>query len=91
MVIFDWNDTRDKDNIIKHGVSFYYAQHAFFDENRLIIKDEKHSATEERWFCIGRVEDRVITVRFAYRNNVIRIFGAAEWRKWRKFYEKHQS
>ncbi|TRU64709.1 MAG: BrnT family toxin [Microcystis aeruginosa Ma_QC_Ch_20071001_M135] len=24
-----------------------------------------------------------------YRDGVIRIFGAAEWRKWRKFYEEH--
>ncbi|MDB9393708.1 BrnT family toxin [Microcystis aeruginosa] len=55
----------------------------------MIVHDVQHSDSEERWFCIGKVKDRVLTVRFTYRGGVIRIFGAAEWRKWRKFYEEH--
>ncbi|MFM7787301.1 MAG: BrnT family toxin, partial [Microcystis panniformis] len=61
----------------------------FFDPQRLIVHDVQHSDSEERWFCIGKVKDRVLTVRFTYRDGVICIFGAAEWRKWRKFYEEH--
>jgi uncharacterized DUF497 family protein len=75
----------------KQGVDFQTAQYAFFDPHRLIVHDAKHSEVEERWFCIGKVKDRVLTVRFSYRGNVIRIFGAAEWRKNRNLYEKHNS
>ncbi|TRU45789.1 MAG: BrnT family toxin [Microcystis aeruginosa Ma_QC_Ch_20071001_S25] len=86
---FDWDSRREADNKAKHGVDFETAQYAFFDPRRLIVHDVQHSDSEERWFCIGKVKDRVLTVRFTYRDGVIRIFGAAEWRKWRKFYEEH--
>lgn len=86
---FEWDSKREAENKAKHGLDFETAQYAFFDQNRLIIHDAKHSEQEERWFCIGKVNGRVLTVRFTYRGDVIRIFGAAEWRKWRKFYEEH--
>ena len=88
---FDWDAQRNADNRAKHGVDFETAQYAFLDPHRLIVHDAKHSEIEERWFCIGKVEDRVLTVRFTYRGNIIRIFGAAEWRKSRKLYEKHNA
>jgi len=88
---FDWDSQRNANNKTKYGVDFETAQYAFFDPHRLIIHDAKHSELEERWFCIGKVENSVLTVRFTYRNGIIRIFGAAEWRKWRKFYEKHNT
>jgi len=86
---FEWDSQREAENQAKHGVDFETAQYAFFDPHRLIVHDAKHSESEERWFCIGKVQDCVLTVRFTYREGVIRIFGAAQWRKWRKFYEKH--
>lgn len=43
---------------------------------------------EERFFCIGKVNEGIITVRFTYRHQKIRIFGAGYWRKGRKLYEK---
>lgn len=86
---FEWDSQREAENQAKHGVDFETAQYAFFDPHRLIVHDAKHSESEERWFCIGKVEDRILNVRFTYRERVIRIFGAAQWLKWRKFYEKH--
>lgn len=88
---FDWDEQRDRANQSKHGIDFETAQYAFLDSHRLIVHDAKHSESEERWFCIGKVNGRVLTVRFTYREDIIRIFGAAEWRKWRKFYEQHNS
>ncbi|MFN7226470.1 MAG: BrnT family toxin [Holosporales bacterium] len=90
-VTFEWDDRRDAENKAKHGVDFETAQYAFFDPRRLIIHDAQHSAEEERWFCIGNVKGQVLTVRFTYRGDTIRIFGAAAWRKGRKFYEKHNT
>jgi pyruvate ferredoxin oxidoreductase gamma subunit len=37
----------------------------------------------------GRVADGILTVRFTYRGNVIRIIGAGYWRKGKKLYEAH--
>ncbi|MYC95627.1 MAG: BrnT family toxin [Caldilineaceae bacterium SB0661_bin_32] len=35
---------------------------------------------------VGRVESGILTVRFTYRANKIRIFGAGYWRKYRALY-----
>jgi uncharacterized protein len=46
---------------------------------------------EMRFFCMGKVNGRVLTVRFTYRNEVIRIYGAGHWRKGVRQYEKEIS
>jgi len=85
---FEWDEKKNLENIIKHDVSFYTAQFAFADSNRIILQDISHSIVEERYYCIGKVDDEIITVRFTYRNKKIRIFGAGYWRKGKKIYEK---
>lgn len=87
---FEWNDNKNIENISKHKVSFYKAQEAFFDSNRIILKDSNHSLSEERCFCIGKTaEGGIITVRFTKRNGHIRIIGAGYWRKGKKIYEQN--
>lgn len=85
---FIWDYEKELVNIYKHGVDFVTAAKAFKDPKRKIYIDSKHSKTEERFFCIGKVEGKVITVRFAYRRDKIRIIGAGYWRKGEKYYEK---
>jgi len=53
-----------------------------------IFTDSTHSEGERRYFCIGAVEGRTLTVRFTYREGLIRIFGAGCWIKGRMYYEK---
>ena len=61
---------------------------AFLDASRVIAEDLDHGGSEQRYFCIGRIADAVITVRFTWRNGKIRIFGAGYWRKGKTIYEK---
>jgi len=84
---FEWNDEKNRDNQEKHGVAFELAQYAFADPKRVIAEDEKHSREEQRYYCFGKVGEGILTVRFTYRNNVIRIFGAGYWRQGRRIYE----
>lgn len=90
MATFEWDQSKNDINVAKHGVSFFEAQSAFLDPNRIIAEDLEHSITEKRYYCFGRVDEAVMTVRFTYKNRVIRIFGAGYWRKGRKIYEKAQ-
>jgi uncharacterized DUF497 family protein len=85
---FDWDGKKDEENQSKHGVSFSLAQHAFLDPLRVIVEDVSHSSDEDRFCCIGRVNEGIITVRFTYRGGVIRIIGAGYWRKGKRIYEK---
>jgi uncharacterized DUF497 family protein len=86
---FEWDPDKDRSNRGKHGVSFYLAQYAFADPHRVILEDVTHSTkTEKRYFCLGRVGEGILTVRFTYRTQQIRIFGAGYWRKGRRIYEQ---
>lgn len=79
---YEWDEAKDRINQEKHGISFKQAQYAFDDPNRIIIRDLDHGqGVEERFFCLGKVEDGILTVRFTYRQKRIRIYGAGYWRE----------
>ena len=85
---FEWDADKEQDNFRKHGIKFIEAARVFADPNRFLDFDAKHSSHEERWLCVGMVDDRVMTVRYTLRGSRIRIIGAGYWRKKRKHYEK---
>lgn len=88
MVQFEWDSAKDKANQDKHGISFADAQFAFADPHRVIARDLEHSEIEDRFYCFGLVKGGVLTVRFTYRDEVIRIIGAGYWRKGKAIYEQ---
>ena len=85
---FEWDEKKDEENQKRHNVSFSLAQHAFLDPHRIIVEDIEHSSEEDRYYCIGRVGEGIMTVRFTYRGNIIRIYGAGYWRKGKRIYEE---
>ena len=90
---FEWNEAKNLENQNRHGVSFHEAQHAFFDNRRVIAEDVAHSKDEERFYCFGSNRDGtgILTVRFTFRNQKIRIIGAGYWRRGKKIYEQTHS
>jgi len=85
---FTWDPNKETINIDKHGVDFTIAAKVFMDVKRKIFTDSQHSKSETRYFCIGKVNNKILTVRFSYRKDKIRIIGAGYWRKGRRYYEK---
>ncbi|MHB8581375.1 MAG: BrnT family toxin [Ignavibacteriaceae bacterium] len=85
---FEWDENKNRLNQKKQDISFEEAQYAFSDSKRIIAKDLEHSEIEERYYCFGKISENVVTVRFIYRNNKIRIIGAGYWRKGKQIYEK---
>jgi hypothetical protein len=88
-VRFEWDKKKETLNIAKHGVDFSEAQNAFADPLLVLATDQSHSKGEPRFFCIGRSgRGAILTVRFAYPGETIRIIGAGYWRKGKKIYEE---
>lgn len=83
---YEWDERKNRLNKSKHLVSFEEALEAFEDPNHIVLHDFHHSEQEIRYFCIGRVKNGILTVRFIRRDNIIRIFGAGFWRKFRNMY-----
>ena len=92
-VRFEWDESKDRANMVKHGVGFDEARRVFSDP-RVIIREDRVVGGEERMQAIGHV-DRVLlvvhTVRVEGLGAMIRIISArkatpAE----RKLYEKSE-
>jgi hypothetical protein len=86
---FEWDASKEADNLRKHSVSFAEAVESFFDPHGLLLVDEKHSRVEERFYWVGTsASGRVLTTRFTRRGTKIRIIGSAEWREFRRLYSE---
>jgi len=86
---FEWDASKEADNLRKHGVSFAEAVESFFDPHGLLFVDEKHSRAEDRFYWVGKsTSGRVLTTRFTRRDTNIRIIGSAEWRDFRRLYSE---
>ena len=78
-LIFEWDDTKNKRNQTKHGVSFEEAQIVFFDESAIQFDDPDHSIDEERFLLLGFTQRlKVLVVCHCYRSDesIIRIISA---------------
>ena len=90
-VIFESDPYKNLYNAQKHGITFMEAQKAFLDPRRVIAKDYKHSEIEDRFYCFGKMNNKILTVRFTYRDCKIRIRGAGYWREGKMIYEQENT
>lgn len=70
---FEWDEQKSRVNLTKHGISFEDASQIFYGP--VIVKASNRNE-EERWIAIGEFNDRVVTVIFTHRSNLIRIISA---------------
>jgi len=89
MIEFEWDPSKAKENLRKHGVSFDEGAAIFQDPLGITIYDPDHSIQENRYITIGStLTGRVIMVGHTDRYGRTRIINAREiTRKERKAYE----
>jgi hypothetical protein len=75
---FEWDDRKSDSNRAKHGIDFEDATEVFYGP---IILHPSDRNNEERWIAIGYLEEKLITVVFTRRKDVIRIISARRARK----------
>lgn len=90
-IIFEWDENKSKNNIIKHRVSFNEAKTVFLDEHARVIPDKESSKKENRFIILGLSHTlKLLVVCHCYRESeeVIRIISARKaTRKESKTYE----
>jgi len=59
---FEWDSSKARQNLLKHGVSFEEASTVFADLLSVTILDPDHSIVEERWVTIGQSSSRQLLV-----------------------------
>ena len=86
---FEWDEEKAEENLRKHKVSFAEAAESFSDPDGFVLRDDKHSITEERLYWIGKAfSGKILTTRFTKRAEKIRIIGSAEWREFKGLYHE---
>ena len=73
---FEWDEAKSEECYTQHGFDFAYAARAFFDPNRIVHADTRHSYGEERYQLIGMIEKRLFIVIYTPRHDVMRIVSA---------------
>ena len=90
MISFEWDETKSRSNLKKHGVSFEEARSVFFDEYAVQFFDEENSPEEDRFIMLGMSShSRILVVCHCERagGSVIRIISARKaTTKERSFY-----
>jgi uncharacterized protein len=71
-------NAKNRSNLAKHGIDFDDAVEIFYGSVVLRRSDRNN---EERWLAIGLLENRLITVVFTRRADVIRTISARRARK----------
>lgn len=81
---FEWDDTKRKSNIKKHGIDFINTP-VIFNRYTLTIEDDRFDYGEERFITFGIFEGRVVVVVHTENEDSIRIISI---RKATKYEEK---
>ena len=77
MLKFEWDSSKARSNLEKHGVSFEEAATVFADDLSLTISDPDHSEGEYRYLIIGlSLQGQLLVVSHTERGGTIRIISA---------------
>ena len=92
---FEWDEEKERKNIIKHEVSFKTAMRVFRDSHRIDFYDSGHSSDEDRYITIGSVNGTVLILMVVYteRGDAVRIISArkATSKERRRYYDHDES
>lgn len=76
-MVFEWDNTKAKANLLKHGVSFYEATTVLYDPLSATGDDPDHSQNERRFVTFGMSAlGRLLTVGHTERGSAMRIIMA---------------
>jgi len=72
--VFTWDGKKRKLNLAKHGIDFRDAE-AIFDGPLVTVEDTRQDYGEPRYVALGLLEDIVVSVVYAERNDQVRMIS----------------
>ncbi len=87
---FEWDPDKSQRCFMQRGFDFAYAARAFFDLNRIVNADTRHSYGEERYQLTGMIEQRLFVLVYTPRGDAMRLISARKANQREvKHYEDH--
>ncbi len=76
---FEWDASNSEKNWIAHKVSRSECEQIFFNHPLLVVNDDKHSQSEDRYFALGKTNARrKLFVSFSIRNHLTCVISARD-------------
>ncbi len=86
--MYEWDDRKDGDNYLKHGLSFEDA-HKVFSGPCLTFEDTRFESDEVRFLTLGHLEGRLVVIAHTPRGAYTRIISMRKANsRERRHYEK---
>ncbi|MEX2478141.1 MAG: BrnT family toxin [Gracilimonas sp.] len=79
MIGFEFDSTKSRSNVEKHGINFQEAQKIWDDPD--LIQIPAKTEDEPRFFVIGKIGSKLWSAVITYRNSNIRIISVRRSRK----------
>ena len=73
-IAFEWYERKRRINVKKHGIDFIDVPE-MFDDDVIIIPDERFEYGEHRYIGIGLIKGRVVVAAYTERVDNIRIIS----------------
>ena len=86
---FEWDES-NSEKPRRHGLTIEETEEAFFDVDKVVFDDWKHSESEKRAILLGKTKkNKLLNIAFTLRKRRIRVITARVINKKEvKFYEK---
>lgn len=75
-MIFEWDNFKSEACFQERGFDFAYAARVFFDPDRRVEADTRHSYGEDCYQVMGKVDGRLFVVIYTTRARAIRLISA---------------
>ena len=73
---FDWDETKARSNLVKHGVPFPYAVRVFLDPDVVDFDASREGDMEVRRKAVGLIDGKLHAVVYVDRGGVRRVISA---------------
>jgi len=78
--LYEWDNRKDADNLIKHGLSFSDVE-SVFEGDTLTFEDTRFDYGEPRFITFGLLVNRLVVIAHTSRDNKIRIISMRKGNK----------
>ena len=85
--MFEWDEEKRQQNLLKHGVDLLYAA-VILEGDVVTMVDDRKDYGETRYLALGMMGEDILAVIYNLRGENIRLISARKARK--KEYERYQ-
>ena len=77
---FEWDESKNRTNVERHGLNFERASQVFESPIRQ-FEDDRRDYGEKRYRCVGIVDNELFAVIYTWRGGILRIISASRARR----------